>query len=149
MAKQPSKPRITEADVQKAVTDLLVADGWRAIRTDPVSDRGRGKGFGEVGMPDYLYLRYAALVCPSGEVPHWSQHLWIEFKRYGAKLKPHQIAWHVAERSRGALVLVVDGIDDKAGQYRKNVFGIESISDFISWYRTSGLARKVLRDARH
>lgn len=137
LPKTQTKQVITEAHVQKAVTDLLVLDGWRAIRTDPVSDRSKGKGFGEVGMPDYLYVRYflngARL---SGEVNNVKAFslvnlLWIEFKKPGAEPKPHQLEWHAAERARGALVFVVDSIDD-----------------FIRWYAASGLARKVLKDAR-
>ena len=42
------------------MVEYLQLDGWRPIRTDPVSDRARGKGFGELGMPDYLFLRYWA-----------------------------------------------------------------------------------------
>lgn len=119
---KPRVPRVSEAHVQQTVTDLLVADGWRAIRTDPVSDRGRGKGFGELGMPDYLYIRYWDLSGPESDV------LWIEFKALGKKPKPRQAAWHVAERARGATVLVIDDIDF-----------------FMDWYATSGLARKVLK----
>lgn len=136
--KTQTKQVITEAHVQKSVTDLLVLDGWRAIRTDPVSDRSRGKGFGEVGMPDYLYVRYDDFGWSGSlregseiETKVLSQAFFIEYKRPGGKLKPHQERWHAAERARGALVLVVDSIDD-----------------FMRWYAASGLARKVLRDAR-
>lgn len=129
---------VTEAHVQQTVVEYLQLDGWRAIRTDPVSDRARGKGFGEVGMPDYLFVRY---------FPHpWEWHhqespgdpswhpgaecqadvLWIEFKRPGQKPGKHQLAWHEAERARGALVLVVDDIDK-----------------FVAFYKASGLARRV------
>jgi len=80
--------KISEADIQRTCSELLEWDGWRALRTDPVSDRAtvdairraimgvpelnhvrelilkvikrcvRGKGFGELGMPDHLYIRY-------------------------------------------------------------------------------------------
>src|ERR1700674_894872 len=49
---------LTEEQVQQTVGEYLQLDGWRALRTDPVSDRKRGTGFGEVGMPDYLFVRY-------------------------------------------------------------------------------------------
>lgn len=135
---------LTEAHVQQTVTQFLELDGWRAIRTDPVSDRSRGKGFGEVGMPDMLYLRYQ-FIGPDSDVnyagwrltfgpppryagfdPEDVQALWIEFKAPGKAAKPHQLAWHEAERKRGALVLVVDDIDD----FMKR------------WYPQSGLQRR-------
>lgn len=131
----------TEAHIQQTVTEFLQFDGWRAIRTDPVSDRERGKGFGEKGMPDHLYVRYnllgAYLNLPCaigsrlsissrrGTPSQWAEVLWIEFKRPGEKPRPHQLDWHEAERKRGALVLVVDDIDQ-----------------FISWYKGSGLERR-------
>jgi hypothetical protein len=122
---------LTEAHIQQTVTQFLELDGWRAIRTDPVSDRARGKGFGEIGMPDYLYLRYGSPVFPRYTGPDgkdeslFAQVLWIEFKAPGKAAKPHQLAWHVAERQRGALVLVVDDIDS-----------------FRQWYAQSGLQRR-------
>lgn len=125
---------ITEAHVQQTVREFLELDGWRAIRTDPVSDRTRGKGFGEVGMPDCLFLRYlhycqgpgcSGVNCiPSHEVK--AQVMWIEFKRPGQKPKPHQTRWIEAERARNALVLVVDDIDA-----------------FIAWYKASGLNTRM------
>lgn len=124
---------LTEAHVQQTVTQFLELDGWRAIRTDPVSDRSRGKGFGEVGMPDMLYLRYQ-FIGPDSDVnyagfdPEDVQALWIEFKAPGKAAKPHQLAWHEAERKRGALVLVC-----------------ESIDSFTDWYKSSGLCRKIVK----
>ncbi len=113
------KPICSEADVQRAVTDLLQLDGWRAIRTDPTSDRARGKGFGEPGMPDHLYIRYGILLYGAE-----AEVFWIEFKRKGKKPKDHQRDWHDLERRRGALVYVVDDIDD-----------------FMKLYAESGLCR--------
>jgi hypothetical protein len=126
------RPRILERHVQEGVTALLELDGWRAIRTDPVSDRARGKGFGEVGMPDYLYLRYGCempsiflkLTPPS--VRAKTETMWIEFKAPTKKPKPHQVDWHEAEKIRGALVRVVDNFDE-----------------FKSWYLSSGLNRRI------
>lgn len=46
-----------ESEIQQQCADLLALDGWRALRTDPCSDRGRAKGFGEKGMADHLFLR--------------------------------------------------------------------------------------------
>jgi hypothetical protein len=112
------KSKLTEAHIQKAVVDFLVLDGWRAIRTDPVSDRSRGKGFGEIGMPDYLFLRYKADCV--------AQVIWIEFKASGKCATNAQFAWHQVERKRNAAVLVVDSIDV-----------------FTRWYSDSGLAQRI------
>lgn len=138
---------LTERHVQETVTAFLQRDGWRAIRTEAQSDRGfikrvlakasqhtlfhalvaplsnlllacmRAAGVGEVGMPDYLYVRYANPCrgegcsgenCGGVE----AEVLWCEFKAPGKKPSPHQLAWHEAERARGALVLVVSDIDN-------------------------------------
>ena len=135
-ARETNQRLTTEAHVQQTVREFLEADGWRAIRTDPVSDRARGKGFGEVGMPDYLFVRYtcdrrgAAYKVVSLKTQIWmevaAQVLWIEFKRAGQKPKPRQARWIEAERARGALVIVVDDIDA-----------------FIVWYKASGLNRRM------
>jgi hypothetical protein len=133
-------PPIPEATIQQTVREFLELDGWRAIRTDPVSDRSRGKGFGELGMPDYLFIRYEATkvhVCGSRTRPYlawpdlyrpWAEVLWIEFKRKGLLPSPHQTAWIAKEQARGALVMVVDDIDG-----------------FTVAYRNSGLCLRILR----
>jgi hypothetical protein len=139
--RQSRKPTnlVTEEHVQKAVTDFLELDGWRAVRTDPVSDRGRGKGFGELGMPDYLYIRYdnmqatrtfAVLDAKDRNLlATGAQVMWIEFKRPGAKLEPHQMTWHRKEHERGAVVLQVNDIDG-----------------FCAWYiKDSGLNRRYTK----
>ena len=46
-----------EAELERTCTNMLVLDGWRALKTNPVSRRARGAGFGELGMADYLYIR--------------------------------------------------------------------------------------------
>lgn len=170
-----TKPRIMrERDIQIACTGYLELDGWRALRTDPVSDRAtveqirrairshpdylkldpligkkvRGKGFGELGMADHLYVRYQPIHSqihrdgPHPDRAHafgWWQSvapcqaevLWIEWKSAKGKPKPHQLAWHTAERARGALTLVA-GVDFPA-----------SIEGFILWYEQSGLNRRM------
>lgn len=133
---------LKEADIAKTCTDLLSADGWRAVRTDPVADRRRGKGFGELGMADYLYIRYepgagtseADLAVPD-ILSVGAEVMWVEWKRIDRRgkttaVRPHQLDWHRAERARGAYTLIA-GVDFPA-----------TIDGFIAWYRTSGLARK-------
>jgi hypothetical protein len=128
-------PRASEAEIERDCTAWLELDGWRALRTDPVSDRKRGKGFGELGMADHLYIRYGPdLKLP----PEWkkpvdhshAQVLWIEFKRPGQHPAPHQVAWHQQERARGALTAIA-GEDFPA-----------TVEGFQIWYRSSGLQRR-------
>jgi hypothetical protein len=117
--------------IEAECTRLLEMDGWRAISTKPVSDRGRGVGFGEVGMADHLYLRYEP-VNPGEEMDSFSadtQTLWIEFKSAKGKPAKHQIEWHTKERARGALTLIA-GVDFPA-----------NVAGFVEWYRRSGLDR--------
>lgn len=129
------RPRISEAHVQAAVVTMLELDGWRPIRTDPVSDRGRGKGFGELGMPDYLFIRYVRNgdkrlgVDSRGFQVHLplAEVLWIEFKAAGEKPKSHQTTWHDSERARGALVMIFDSLDSAR-----------------EWYKGSGLMRNKI-----
>ena len=88
--------------IEAECTRLLEQDGWRALRTDPVSDRGRGKGFGELGMADALFLRECSPTAErAGLQPPWGQILWVEFKAGRATAKKHQVEWHRNERARG------------------------------------------------
>jgi len=125
--------KISEAHVQQTVVQFLELDGWRAIRTDPVSDRSRGKGFGELGMPDYLFIRYQPEKGHCVQFPfplnqgQIAEVLWTEFKRKRGLRKDHQVRWHQAEAARGALVLTVDDIDE-----------------FTRWYKASGLCQRIL-----
>jgi hypothetical protein len=137
------KPKpLSEAHIQNTCTQLLELDGWRALRTDPVSRREWGKGFGELGMADHLYIRYGELG-PGNHTPDviaaGAEVMWIEFKRLkrenrggGANYttaSQHQKDWHARERARGALTLIA-GEDFPA-----------SIEGFHAWYRESGLMR--------
>jgi hypothetical protein len=141
-AASESEPAPLESLIEAECTKILEQDGWRSLRTDPVSDRGRGKGFGEVGMADHLYIRYQGRFrqpFPDGmrtqlhcaNVLADTETLWIEFKRLGEKPKKHQRAWHIKERARGALTLIA-GEDFPA-----------TIEGFRQWYGTSGLMRHV------
>ncbi len=132
--------------IEAECTKLLEADDWRALRTDPVSDRGRGKGFGEIGMADHLYIRYdfvrqnAALgrlesmglddIRESSAATHaYCDVFWIEFKSAKGKPSKEQTAWHTRERARGALTWIA-GVDFPA-----------SVEGFVAHYRASGLDR--------
>jgi hypothetical protein len=116
--------QIRERDIERACVDLLQLDGWRPLKTDPCSDRFRGKGFGERGMGDSLLIRYA--VPPTAEV------LWIEWKGPRGRVGDHQMAWHMNERARGAKTLIAS-IDFEP-----------TIDGFLKFYRTSGLMRRPI-----
>jgi hypothetical protein len=102
---------------------LLQEHGWRTLRCEPTSDRGRGKGFGEVGMADTLCLRY-------GRKGASCEVMWIEWKRPGGRVGQHQLAWHIRERARGAMTAIA-GVDFPA-----------SVQGFIGWYHSSGLTKR-------
>lgn len=124
-------PRLLEVDLARACTDLLTLDGWRALKTDPVSDKKRGKGFGEKGMADYLYIRYADPGHPGCIL--LADVLWIEWKSLQGTVKQHQREWRERERARGARALIA-GVDFHA-----------SIEGFARWYAQSGLQMRKLR----
>ncbi len=122
----------SEATIEAKCTEYLEADGWRSLKTDPVSDRSRGKGFGEPGMADRLYIRYGYIWPVEYEGKRAVvELLWIEWKKRGGKVAKHQSEWHAIERARGALVWVAK-VDFEP-----------SINGFITHYKQSGLARKV------
>jgi hypothetical protein len=137
--------KLTEADIARTCKDFLELDGWRPIKMEPISRREWGRGTGELGQPDYLFLRYATNDEDWGDVytgpmgaPYvtnynYDEILWIEFKRRGGKAKAHQKAWQAAERARGALVWS---------------FGTDiipaTIEAFQEHYRASGLMRRKI-----
>jgi hypothetical protein len=124
---------LTERHIQETVTAFLEADGWRPLRMEHAIERKADGGFrrrvGEVGMPDYLYLRYEeacnSMTAVSIGMVGMAEAMWIEFKAPGKSADPHQLDWHEAERLGGGLVLVVNDIDE-----------------FRAWYAKSGLSRK-------
>lgn len=129
-----------ERHLQDAASHILQLDGWRYFKMEPISRREWGKGTGEKGMPDGLYIRYG-----EREALRRNQHqpgtmamlcsvMWIEWKRRGRKPKPHQIAWHLAERARGGFVACA-GVDFEA-----------SLEGFLEWYEASGLCRRRLSE---
>jgi hypothetical protein len=124
------RPAQLEAEIQAACVAILEADGWRHLRTDPVSDRKRGKGFGELGMADSMFIRYQSPpLGPLGAT--WCQVLWIEWKRGLEHATPHQVAWHQKERARGALTWIAN--EDFPA----------TVEEFRAHYRASGLCRNT------
>lgn len=117
----------SEAELERICTQMLEHDGWRPLKTDPVSRRSQGKGFGEIGQTDYEYKRPA--ISETGRAQGWCQVLLIEWKRPGGINAEHQKAWQAAERAKGFLVWV-------AGE------DFEATADaFWVFYSKSGLKR--------
>lgn len=92
--------------------------------------------FGEPGMPDSQFIRYddksrrgpaefrmgARDSDPKINTDFWRSRscvMWCEMKAPGKKPAPHQLAWHEAERARGALVKVVDHFETYRDWYRE------------------------------
>ena len=129
--------KLTEAQIESTCTEFLQLDGWRALKTDPVSRREWGKGFGEPGMADHLYVRYQVEAPELSLSRRFAEVIWIEWKRIRAgrkastKATVNQQTWHQAERARGALTLIA-GVDFPA-----------TIEGFTEWYKASGLNRRI------
>lgn len=122
-----------ESHIEQTCSEWLELDGWRTLKTDPVSRKEWGKGFGEIGMADRLYIRYHC-----GEIREptlesrkraFCDAMWIEWKSAKGRTRGEQIGWHAQERRRGALTLIA------GEQFPKTIEG------FMAWYRQSGLMR--------
>jgi hypothetical protein len=121
-AEKPVKD-VPERLIEAECCRLLSGDGWRILKTDPVSDKRRGKGFGEPGMADTLAVRY-------GKPAAACELIWVEWKAPGGRVRKHQTSWHIRERARGSLTAIA-GVDFPA-----------TVKGFWDWYRSSGLARE-------
>lgn len=117
---------------------------------DAIARCVRGKGFGEIGMADDLFIRYGGTIRPAGpgirlrgnhykpeiystEVYCLSQVMWIEWKSEKGRAAAPQRHWHAIERARGAYTLIA-GIDFP-----------KSIEGFYEFYKDSGLMQKPLK----
>lgn len=130
-APRAQKPAdVSEALIQSTCTTVLERDGWRVLRTDPVSDKSRGKGFGELGMADALVMRPIRPAYALG--PQCCEVLWIEWKRGNEKAKSHQIVWHRNERARGFITWIAN--EDFPA----------TVEGFKKKYAASGLLRNKL-----
>lgn len=141
---------LKEHQVEATCTAFLKLDGWRALKTDPVRNREWGKGFGELGMSDFLYVRYRGKPCGEHATaialrlicgPQHVELMWIEWKRIdrkgiATKAKQHQRDWHAAERALGALTLI-------AGEDF-----VPTIEGFQEYYFASGLNRRLIDQRR-
>lgn len=126
-----------ESHIEQTCSEWLELDGWRTLKTDPVSDRSRGKGFGELGMADRVYIRYlhrgSKFAAAKFVGKANAELMWIEWKSRSGRPSQRQKDWHSEETLRGALTLIA-GFDFPA-----------SIEGFQAWYRQSGLMRRRIR----
>ena len=124
---------VSESSIEEGITAILEYDGWRSFKMERNFSEKKQRAFGEAGMPDRLYVRYAY----GGSYPKFasgqciSEVLFIEHKSAKGIASAAQKLWHAAERKRGALTLIA-GVDFVA-----------SIDGFLSWYESSGLKRRV------
>lgn len=126
--------KLNEADVTSQVKSFLQAHGWRAIRMNRGLMQNAFGGviqFGEAGMADFLFVRYAPEAMPAAGLM-----LWVEMKATGVKAKCRcttkramqrcsacdQKVWRERERLAGAQVWLVDSLDWFMEEYER-VFG--------------------------
>lgn len=116
--------KLSEKHIARTCREFMELDGWRAVGMEPISRREWGKGTGEIGQPDCLFLRYSWGV--GAEV------IWVEFKSKGGKVGINQSAWHARERQRGGIVWVATQDFDP------------TIESFQALYRRSGFMRRKI-----
>ena len=126
---------LREAAIQEECIRFMAEDGWTAMVTTPVSDKGRGIGFGELGMADVQFRRplhgsRAFPVTIPVAAAYECQLLSVEFKAGREKLKKHQEAWHTNERARGFMT------------WKANEDFQATVEGFSCYYRESGLMRR-------
>lgn len=126
--------RLLEKHIEQTCSEWLALDRWYWLKTDPVSDHARGKGFGEPGMTDGQYRRAPEISITAGipEEAACVELMWIEWKAPKGKHAQHQRAWQEREKRRGFLVL------------RAGVDFPKTIEGFMAWYRESGLMRRKI-----
>ena len=131
-AGEMTKPKLLERHIEETCSRFLELDGWRWLKTDTVSRREWGKGFGEAGMADGLYLRYWGPSCgvSSEAVASQGNILWIEWKRATTRTKRHQDEWHMRERARGGKTIKANELPG---------WQADPIAAFFRWYSDSGL----------
>jgi hypothetical protein len=130
-----------ERELARECTKLLELDGFRTFWMEPVSRREWGRGTGEVGQPDALYIRYdydrskqifgCAGFVNEMEMRAKADVLFIEYKSRAGRTPPSQKFWHERERARGALTAIAK-IDFEP-----------TVDGFLSWYLSTGLARRI------
>lgn len=125
-----------EADIERDCTNILIQDGWDALKTNPVSRRSRGAGFGTLGMTDHEFRRpaFTARYTMAHEGPTIAIHalcelLFVEWKSEDGENARHQIEWQDNMRRKGFLVIAA-----------KRDFPA-TVEGFCNWYENSGLKR--------
>jgi hypothetical protein len=122
-----------EALIELECARFMAEDGWRGLKTNPVSRKSRGAGFGEPGMADFEFIRPALPGFPGAahrSQEAWCQLLWIEFKAGKKGAQKHQLEWHAKERALGFVTLIAN--EDFPA----------TIDGFKNWYEKSGYMRR-------
>lgn len=122
-----------ERELLASIDNIMGWEGWRIWKLETVRDKERGRGFGEPGMADRLYLR------PTGKrgASFACEALYVEGKRVrsdrpsATKAQAHQQLWHAAERASGFRTVIL-GQDCEA-----------TFDGFFRWYGEAGLFRRM------
>ena len=124
---------LPEAAIQEEIIKFLQEDNWRVLITTPVSNRSRGIGFGEVGMPDLICMRTIPISSTSARRSdlYACEVLWLENKSRHGKPQSHQVKWHLDERARGFQTWIASVDFDP------------SLDGLRQKYEASGLMRRV------
>ncbi len=127
--------KVPEASIEQTCDDILILDGWTAWKMEFNFSEKKRRAFGQIGMPDKLYLRPLAGWMTEAPITDRAlcERMWIEWKAKAGKVSAAQVLWHVNARKRGELTLIA-GIDFPA-----------SIEEWQTWYKDSGLQRRHLK----
>ena len=115
--KAPSRSKELEREVTKKVKQYLELRGWRGVRMQRTVVPGQFQT-SEPGCADFVFLNY-----DRNRSTDYCRVLWIEFKAKTGHLGPKQVEWIAREKSRGAMVEVVDDAEEFRIFYEKT-FGI-------------------------
>lgn len=85
-----SKPKLSEAAIERAVVKYAKLLGWKFVR--------KVRWIGRRACPDRLFLKAG-------------RYIWIEFKAPGEPLRPDQVREIKRLRKHGAEVHVIDDIE--------------------------------------
>jgi hypothetical protein len=116
---------LQEKDVARAISDFMEYKGWRRFRNNvgvAMNPSGGLHRYGEKGMPDLLFVRYAPKYRP------WTLMIWVETKRPRGRLSPHQEKWQEEETAAGAVIVTVNSFEDFLDWYNQTLAAIHTAS---------------------
>ena len=115
-APKPKRSEMKEAQVERAIIDLLTFHGWLVMRTNKFCGAAiSSQGAIEPGMPD-LQARSPAEwrdgpIKRAANGAYLWEIIWVECKRPGGKVSTVQATWHQLARKRGETVLIAESVD--------------------------------------